>query len=116
VSRGARRNSQVVRLASYGNVDNWAFFGPISEQPEQVILDGYLQVPLREEYEFLLRSYGTSVKLAINEQAVAVGGKLPTKVALHGGYNRIRIELIGGPRSEDGALRLTWAKVGEPLA
>jgi type 1 glutamine amidotransferase/cytochrome c2 len=78
--------------------------------------EGYLQVPLKGEYDFAVHAKGESWKLWINGQPVANGEGKRVKVTLHGGYNELRLDYTGGPFRYDADLKLLWARPGEMLA
>jgi type 1 glutamine amidotransferase/cytochrome c2 len=114
-SERGRRTNTVLRMANFGN-PLFAFINGLdADPPLRATIEGYLQTPMKGEYEFDVKCIGKSVSLSINGEQIPRHQKSPMKVALHGGYNAVRIEFEGTGIVGEGSVRLRWAKTGEPL-
>jgi type 1 glutamine amidotransferase/mono/diheme cytochrome c family protein/glucose/arabinose dehydrogenase len=88
------------------------------DEPLKLLLDGYLHVPLKGEYQIGAEGRG-SVSIHVNNEEVFTDSenldKTPATVALHSGYNKLRIEYESKEVLGEMFLRLMWATADSPL-
>jgi cytochrome c2 len=114
-SHNLQRQTTVVRMPAWHNGEKFPVV-PVEKHPYKATFEGFVQVPLKGEYQFAVRANGESWKLFLNGEQVIDGKAAPANIVLHGGYNAMRLEFDGGPIDGMFSLRLMWAKPGEALA
>lgn len=114
-SNGLGRRTTVVRMPSLRRED-WLPVAPAQNQAYNATFEGFIQVPLKGEYQFAVRGSGESWELFVNGKRLIDGEDSAANVVLHGGYNDIRLEYDGGFMADMFSVRLLWAKSGEALA
>lgn len=111
--QGNRRDVERRRMAAIVSTAGEPATPFLEPGPVSAVLEGFLKVPLRGHYDFRVAGATKGTVLEINGQPIPLvprpdGHSAATQspVALHAGYNRVRLSLAEGDRP---ALRLFWS-------